>query len=225
MSKFIGHTQQIMNSIEKIRKEIDQEIFDYTQLMIALKDYSKPRDAVSGLLRKRLIIRIRKGLYIFGQLWQRNTVSLETLANLVYGPSVISLEYALSWYGLIPEHVETITSITTGRSRVFQTSTGRFSYQQLGKESYATGITMQGSKPMNWLMTEPLKALADKLWFDKRFDPTSVSVFEDYLFDDLRIDEQALKNYYNDSGWKTIEQHYSSRKISFLGKYLIKRFN
>ena len=85
-----------MTSIEHIRQLIDQEIFDYTQLMMALKEYRKPRDVVSDLLRKSQIIRIRKGLYIFGPLWRRNNVSLETLANLVYGPSVISLDYALS---------------------------------------------------------------------------------------------------------------------------------
>jgi hypothetical protein len=213
-----------MNSIEQIRQVIDQEIFDYTQLMMALKEYRKPRDVVSSLLRKNQIIRIRKGLYIFGPLWCRNKVSVETLANLVYGPSVISLEYALSWYGLIPEHVETITSITTGRSRVFHTPAGRFSYLHLSAGQYATGITIQGSTPMNWLMAEPLKALADKVWSDKRFQPVSATVFTDYLFSDLRIDELALENFYRQSSWKVIEQKYTSRKISFLGKYLLKRF-
>jgi hypothetical protein len=77
---------------------------------------------------------------------------------------------------------------------------------------------------MNWLMAEPLKALADKVWSDKRFQPVSATVFTDYLFSDLRIDELALENFYRQSSWKVIEQKYTSRKISFLGKYLLKRF-
>lgn len=213
-----------MIAIEQIRQVIDQEIFDYTQLTMALKEYRKPRDVVSALLRKNQIIRIRKGLYIFGSLWRRNNVSLETLANLVYGPSVISLDYALSWYGLIPEHVETITSITTGRSRVFNTPAGRFSYLQLSTERYVTGFTIQGSPPMNWFMAEPLKALADKVWSDKRFQPSSAAVFADYLFSDLRIDESTLEKLYRQTQWHIIEKDYSARKISFMGKYLFKRF-
>ena len=213
-----------MTSIEQIRQLIDQEIFDYTQLMMALKEYRKPRDVVSDLLRKSQIIRIRKGLYIFGPLWRRNNVSLETLANLVYGPSVISLDYALSWYGLIPEHVETITSITPGRSRAFNTPAGRFSYLQLSLGRYASGITIRGSSPMNWLVVEPLKALADKVWSDKRFQPSSATVFAGYLFSDLRIDEDSLEKLYRQSQWQLIEKVYSSRKISFMFKYLYKRF-
>jgi len=210
-----------MTSIEQIRQNIDQEIFDYTQLMMALGEYRKPRDVVTDLLRRQQVIRIRKGLYIFGPLWRRSEVSPMTLANLLYGPSVISLDYALAWNGLIPEHVETITSITTGRSRVYETPAGRFTYLQLTPARFASSIGTGGASPMNWLMAEPLKALADKVWADKRFQPLSGAAFSDYLFSDLRLDETLLSKAYNASRWNSIEQSYASRKISLLGKYLV----
>jgi predicted transcriptional regulator of viral defense system len=65
-------------------------------------------------------------LYIFGDEERRGPYSRELLANLMYGPTFISLESALAFYGLIPERVEAMLSVTTGRSREFDTPVGRF---------------------------------------------------------------------------------------------------
>jgi hypothetical protein len=126
-----------VRAIEKIRHQVKQDIFDYTQMMYVLKDFRKPRDVVSILLREKQIIRIKKGLYIFGELWQRNAISREILANLICGPSVVSLDYALFWYGLIPERIVQITSVTTGRSREYDTPLGKFSYSHLPETCFS----------------------------------------------------------------------------------------
>ncbi len=52
-------------SILDIRRVIEREIFDYQALLDALKGYAHPRDKITDLIRKKLIIRIKKGLYIF----------------------------------------------------------------------------------------------------------------------------------------------------------------
>ena len=44
--------------IETIRKRIEHEEFDYQTLLVCLKDYARPRDKISALLKKGLIIRI-----------------------------------------------------------------------------------------------------------------------------------------------------------------------
>ena len=61
----------------------------------------------------------KKGLYIFGKSVALQPYSKEVLANLIYGPSAISLSYALSYYGLIPERVHIVTSITNNRIKTF----------------------------------------------------------------------------------------------------------
>jgi hypothetical protein len=157
-------------------------------------------------------------------MWRQNQIPLEALANLIYGPSFISLEYALSYYGLIPEKVETVTSITSGRSRNFDTPVGRFSYVQITKERFSFGVTINNSGQGNWLITEPLKTLADKIWTDKRFKPTSISSYDSYLYDDLRIDRSALKEYYNIEKLNEVKAAYKSRKINWLLDNLIKTF-
>lgn len=213
-----------MRAIEHIRQLIEKDVFDYTQLMHVLAEYSKPRDAVSSLLRKEQIIRVRKGLYVFGDLWQRQPISREMLANLVYGPSILSIDYALAWHGLIPEYVDVLTSISSGRSRHFNTPLGGFSYTHLSQERFSFGATIQKSNTGNWLITEPIKALADKVWTDKRFQPTSPSSYADYLFEDLRIDEDTLAGYFNKFNINNLVQAYSTRKVTWMVEFLQKRY-
>ena len=213
-----------MRAIEHIRQLIEKDVFDYTQLMHVLAEYSKPRDAVSSLLRKEQIIRVRKGLYVFGDLWQRQPISREMLANLVYGPSILSIDYALAWHGLIPEYVDVLTSISSGRSRHFNTPLGGFSYTHLSQERFSFGATIQKSNTGNWLITEPIKALADKVWTDKRFQPTSPASYADYLFEDLRIDEDTLVGYFNKFNINNLVQAYSTRKVTWMVEFLQKRY-
>ena len=53
--------------MEPIQNQIQREEFDYQMLLDVLKDYGRPRDKISDLLRKGVIVRIKKGLYIFGE--------------------------------------------------------------------------------------------------------------------------------------------------------------
>ena len=224
MSIIIGHRLLEMMPIEHIRSKIEGELFDYTQLMFALSHYSKPRDAVSSLLKRGQIIRVRKGLYIFGTIWRRHIAAPEMLANVIYGPSAISLEYCLSWHGLIPERVNTITSVTTGRSHDFYTPAGNFSYTHLSDNWFSVGLIQHKTPSGNFIIAEPLKALTDKVWTDKRFKPTSVASYSDYIFKDLRIDENVLETLLKYDRMVVIEKAYSARKVSWLMEYLTKHF-
>ena len=73
--------------IEILRKRINGEEFDYQTLIECLKEYSNPRAKITQLLRKGIIVRVKKGLYIFGEAYRRRPYSKELLANLIYeGP-------------------------------------------------------------------------------------------------------------------------------------------
>lgn len=213
-----------MNSIEHIRSVIDQDIFDYTQLMLALTEYRKPRDLLTSLMKEGRIVRIRKGLYIFGDSYRRRPIPTEMLANLIYGPSLISLDFALSWYGLIPERVYEITSITPGRSRMFDTPVGRYSYHSVSPARMAYGARIVKEPGGNWIICEPVKALADKVWTDKRFIPTSKASFFDYLFEDLRIEEEVLADLCKNTDLDDLDKNYAARKISRLVEFLKSRY-
>ncbi len=224
MSRENGHWVHKMSIFEHIRQNIDQEVFTYTQLLEHLKDYKKPRDGISSLLKKGYIIRIRKGLYIFDARWRKKKVNPEILANLIYGPSIISTDYALSLYSLIPEGVTTITSITTGRSRIYETPVGRYTYEHIDVKRFSYGANIKKTDAGTWFISGPLKALADKVWLDKRFNPTSPSSYSEYLFNDLRIDETVLKGLPDSiDKLNELDKVYSSRKITWLIKFLTEK--
>jgi predicted transcriptional regulator of viral defense system len=84
------------------------------------------------------------------------------LANKLYSPSYISLEFALAYHGVIPEIVYEITSVTTKATRRFEIETlGKvFSYRKIKKAAY-TGYNIQKSQGMNFNIADVEKAFVD----------------------------------------------------------------
>ncbi|MDD2366122.1 MAG: hypothetical protein PHN84_08165 [Desulfuromonadaceae bacterium] len=180
-------------TIEKLRKLIPDEEFDYQTLMDLLSGYAAPRDHISALLRRGTIIRVKKGLYVFGEGLRRRPVCRELLANLIYGPSYLSLDFALQYHGLIPERVTTLTSVATGRSRLFDTPLGRFDYRMIPLAAYRTGMDrVERADGGSFLIAIPEKALADKLLCERGIGIRSQRGLLRYLEEELRIDSAAL---------------------------------
>ena len=202
--------------IESIRNNISYEEFDYQMLLDCLQNYTRPRDKISDLLRKGLVIRVKKGLYIFGDNYRRRPYSREILANLIYGPSYISLEFALHYFGLIPERVEAVTSVTCGRSRKFSTPIGLFSYRMIPLKAFSIGMSrIELEDGRSFLMAVPEKALADKIRADRGTVIQTQRQLYEYLVDNLRIDAAALPGL-NAEYLAKIARRYRSRKVKLL---------
>ena len=165
--------------------------FDYQTLKAALEDYRFPRDRVTKLLQKGLIIRVKKGIYVFSELMGRGPYSREILANMIYGPSYISMEYALAYYQLIPEWVDVVTSVTTQKNKKFHTPVGDFRYRHLQRRYYAMGMGITKIEERQYLIAIPEKALIDKLYFETKLG--SEQDIREYLFNDLRLDEEEFR--------------------------------
>ena len=207
------------SDIVSIRKLIPFDVFDYTVLVSALSDYSKARDKITKLLDSGNIVRIKKGLYCFAETLRKHALSREYVANLIYGPSYVSLEYAMAYHGLIPERVNIVTSVTTRRSRDFDTPFGRFSYRRMTENRYNCAADLAESAGISFLMATPEKALTDKVWTDKRLTNPSVSEIEEYLIDDLRLDPERLAELAGER-LRRIGLAFSSRKIDNLIRYV-----
>ena len=203
--------------IEPIQNRIPREEFDYQTLLDVLKGYSRPRDKISDLMRKGAILRIKKGLYILGENYRKRPYSRELLANLIYGPSYISLDSALQHYGFIPEHVEAVTSVTTGRSRKFHTPVGLFAYRQISLQAFRFGMTrVEVHEGLSYLIATPEKSLSDKIHQDRGTAVQTWKKMQQYLVDDPRIDESSLMSL-NPEEIAYIAKRYGSRKIHILG--------
>lgn len=178
--------------VNNLRESVSGESFDYTLLMDCLSDYSSPRSKVTQLLRSGEIIRVKKGLYVFGPQRRRSLISLEILANQLYGPSYVSLEYALAFYGFIPEFVAEVTSVSTKRKKMYETPIGRFSYTPIPAKLFSVGFTLlQVADYGSALIATPEKAIADLLYI-RNSKILSILDFEALLFEDLRIDPSSI---------------------------------
>jgi predicted transcriptional regulator of viral defense system len=203
-------------------KSIPYEEFDYQTLLDAVHCYAQPRMKISGMLAKGDIVRVKKGLYILGETLHRRPFCRELLANLIYGPSYISLEYALHYHGLTPERVETVTSVTCGRSRTFETPVGVFSFRMIPMEAFRTGMDrVELVDGRSFLIAIPEKALADRIVANRGAGISTQKELHNYLLADLRIDPAKLRSLLP-ARLAEIAQHYRSRKVKLLAD-LVKR--
>ena len=204
--------------VEELRRRISGEEFDYQALLDGLREYDRPRDKITNLLKQGGIIRVKKGIYVFGERYRRRPFSREILANMIYGPSYVSLDYALHYYGLIPERVEAMTSVTDGRGRRFFTPVGLFIYRGVTMNAYRIGIDqVELESGRSFLIATPEKALADKIQTDRGTAIRSQAEMRIYLLDSLRIDPEGLGRL-NAETISLIADQYRSRKLRLLSR-------
>ncbi|MBI4533851.1 MAG: hypothetical protein HY711_07870 [Candidatus Melainabacteria bacterium] len=205
----------IVNTFQ-LRKAIAQEEFDYLLLAGALSQYIAVRQKINELLKAGVILRVKKGLYVFGPEYSQAPVVKEVLANLIYGPSCISLEYALAYHGLIPERVETLTSVTPKRDKEFQTPLGQFSYRYLAADKYPHGIEqvwVDRNHPV--FMASPEKALCDYVVLNRVSGIIGSKSAREFLESDLRIDRENWKQFSPDA-LRKLNQCYRNKSIEHI---------
>ncbi|HLD62214.1 MAG TPA: hypothetical protein VI998_04555 [Patescibacteria group bacterium] len=116
--------------------------------------------AASALLhrykKQGFILQLKRGLYAFPDALPPDVY----IANKLYSPSYISLEFALSYHGVIPETVYEITSITAKATRRFETLGKVFSYRKIKKAAYA-GYEIQKQQGFSFYIACAEKAFAD----------------------------------------------------------------
>ena len=105
-------------------------------LKALLSNLKYPKDKISDLEKRGALIRLKKDLYVKGGA----DVSKELIANHLYGISYVSLETALAYYGMIPERVYTVRSMTTKRAKTFTTPLGNFEYKTVSADYFSIGL-------------------------------------------------------------------------------------
>lgn len=186
-----------MDFREMIRNYAEQPITKQI-LLDLLKEYKRPYDKINELVKKAVLIPVKRGVYIPGS--NLNMVKPESflLANHILGPSYVSLETALSHWGLIPERVYEISSMTTQDTKVYKTPVGRFSYMHLALPYYSFGIQkLELTKRQVVLIASAEKALCDKIISTAGLLLRSSKQTMELLIDDFRIEKDMLRNLNN----------------------------
>lgn len=162
-------------------------------LLALLGDYKRPNDKISNMVAEGVLTRVKKGLYLFNKPLGSGRISLFQVANVLNGPSYVSMYSALAFYGFIPEQVPTIESVTIKRAKNYQTPVGFFKYFAGQEDSFHLGIDY---KKLNdtaaFLIASPTKALCDIIWHTPKLQLTSIDELSIFLEKDMRFDMDRI---------------------------------
>ena len=157
------------------------------------RSYQSPAKKVQSLVQSGKLLQLKRGLYVVSPQISGRQLSLELVANHIYGPSYVSLHYALRHYGLIPERVYMVTSVTTRHTRSFQNELALFSYRGVSADYFPIGVRSQEVDGIAFLIATPEKALCDTLMHERYVPDQSLSALETFFQDDMRIDIDDLR--------------------------------
>lgn len=140
------------------------------------------------LERDKQVIRLKRGLYVCSPEVTGIPLSTELIANHLYTPSYVSMSSALRYYGLIPEQVYVMQSMTLKHSRDFDTPVGRYEYTHIPKGSFSIGLSSIRKAGYAFVIATPEKALCDLVanspGVNLRY-PKDAAI---YLEEDIRLD-------------------------------------
>ena len=149
------------------------------------------RTNLTRWIRKGYITRLKQGYYTFPDYKSKRDFSLY-FANRIYKPSYISLHTALSFYGMIPEAVSQITSVTSLKTVTFKNDFGDYSYKNI-KDNLMFGYELKEMDEYRRLMfATPEKALLDLLYlypfYNSEKEMEELRIDEYYLREDLNVE-------------------------------------
>ena len=194
-------------------------IYTYSELIDKYSNYAAPKMKIKSLVDHGNLFAIRPGLYT-----DDKNISKLALSHIIYGPSYISFETALSYYGLIPERAVNVLSATTHKNRKkhFQNIFGDYFYRDVPFDVFSYGIDVERDKYGNIIRIAKVeKALLDTLYTVKNV--RSEKQLRELLFDDLRINDNLFEeldaNFIFEVGPK-----YKKKNIDYLIKMLEKDY-
>lgn len=176
----------------KILSDLGSTPIDFAVLKSMYPDYKSVHNKISELEKSGKLIRLKKGMYVVSPKESGKLLSEELIANHLYGPSFVSMEFALRYYGLIPESVYTIQSMTTKHSKKFKNSLGSFQYTQCSKKYFSIGIRQEIKEFTSFLIACPEKALCDLIIHTPTLNLRFQKDILLYLEEDLRFDMEAF---------------------------------
>jgi hypothetical protein len=172
---------------------------DFRNIPFRMQDLSSAYPGCANLATKAKrientgeIIRLKKGLYVVNPKVSRLELSPFLIANHIYGPSYVSMHTALRHYGLIPETVYAIQSMTTGIAKSYTNELGSFIYTRVSTPYYKIGVNIEENSGSSFMIASPEKALCDLMVYTPNLNLRFQSQIRDYLEYDLRFDMDEL---------------------------------
>ena len=194
-----------MSFLEFKTKMFNLACFNIHQVYAWKPDFD--RNNLTRWAKKGYLIRLRQGYFAFSEYKGKSDYALY-FANRIYRPSYISLHTALAFYGIIPEAVTQITSITSLKTSSFINDFGEYSYRNV-KESLMFGYELKPiSDNRTMQFATPEKAVLDLLYlypfYNNEQEMEALRLDEDYLLNDLN--KERLTEYLSKFQNKALDQ-------------------
>jgi predicted transcriptional regulator of viral defense system len=141
----------------------DEPIFNSSILLAGNVDPKLIRIQLSRWVKAGKIYQLRRGIYSVSPPFQKRQPHPFLVANHLQKASYVSLQSALSFYGLIPDVVNITTSVSTGRPERLETPLGIYEFRHI-KTELLFGYRMTEFGEQSALVATPEKALLDLIY-------------------------------------------------------------
>jgi len=193
-----------MNFIEFRNRFLSLACFTTNQVYASYPEFN--RNNLVNWVRQGYLIRLRQGYYAFPE-YKESTDFTLYFANIIYKPSYISLQTALSFYGIIPEAVPEITNVTTLKTTTFSNDFGEYSYKNIRPElMFGYDLRdMEGGRRI--MFATPEKAIIDLLYLYPFYNT-------ERDLEDLRLDESYMEDNFNAKRLTEFSDRIGSKALS-----------
>jgi len=148
----------------------DEPVFETALLLAGEVDARDMRRQLSRWTEAGRLYQLRRGLYALAPPFQRVKPHPFVLANRMARGSYVSCQSALAHYGLIPEYVPVIVSVTTARPGRWETPLGIFEFHHIKKDWMRGYRLIDLSGGQKAFVASPEKALLDLIHMHPRGD-------------------------------------------------------
>lgn len=179
-----------MNWEDLLNAVADVRWFDLNTIRTMFPEDRNVHANVHRWKRAGKLLELRRGLYTLSETYRKLPVHAPGLAHVIYSPSYLSLHWALSWYGVIPEHTVMYTSVSTRETRSFVNAFGQFSYRTV-KQPLFHGYEEVEIMGAPVYLARPEKALCD-FWY-LNAGPWDIARMESHRFNPEVIEPEQLR--------------------------------
>lgn len=177
------------------RKLKEYPLFTASEAKLVFLEQKNILVQIAFWIKKGYLKKIKDGLYILSS--ASKNISPMLLAGKIYEPSYLSLEFALNYYGIIPDIPGTITSVTSKTTKYFKTGFGYFTYQKI-KPDFFTGYEARVENNIPFNIATPEKALIDFLYLNKNKFVAEIDFWKEMRIDeDFKFQNKKLELYKN----------------------------
>jgi predicted transcriptional regulator of viral defense system len=149
---------------ELLRQVAEEPVFRTGFLAGSGESLPALRLQLSRWVKAGKLIQLAKGLYTLAEPYRKQTPHPFVLANAMKKASYVSLQSALGYFGMIPEHVPTVTSVTTQRPARVETPLGRFLFRHIQKSWFRGYRRVDLGSGQKAFVATPEKALLDLVY-------------------------------------------------------------